>query len=584
MSVTYGVDFGTSRSSIAIRDASGRIVDVPLGGEYSMPSSVCRTRTGELTVGHRAEAMKLANLDGYRRDFKRFTRRQEPFQLGGARVHAVDMVAAILTHLRNEAKRINPEPPEMTVLTIPIAWAAGEESLMRQAATKAGFDPQRLRLEHEPVAALRHAFATLDAEQARTVLVYDLGGGTFDCAVATRRGDRFVARPFEGGLPELGGRDFNNKVREILREQHPDRVRRLDDPNNDAEILRDVLAFDETCEKIKCQLSERDEFTEPVPELGVLDVTVTRQDFERAIALQLGQTIEACEDLLTEAGIWWDDIDLIAAVGGSSKIPLVSATLAQRSGRPVHVVENPDLAVVRGAALLAADPVADREALPSRHPAPPPKPPAPPERAPQQSRHPEQPPPEPGRQTQASPLAPVPEGWSATIYQSVGSTTETAPKPVTPLPRDSTNEWSRYALRPKRRQRNIGLAVLSAAAFVGAAGSLSLIPFGLAARTAAGIAAVASVLLGILSLRRGHSRPRPPLVINSEGINVDGRTHRWEDVRSVRFVDAPKLGRHLEVGRFDDAKVPRVRVTELYASEHDVERACRRFAASRVGG
>ena len=370
MTQTYGVDFGTSCSSIAIRDGAGGLISVPLdGGHFTMPSSVCRTAAGELLVGATAEHWRVGQWGGYRRFVKQDVGRHGPFSLAGVPTEVVDMVAAILSHLRTQALGLDPTPPDRVVLTVPAAWESNRVDVLISAATKAGFDPQRLRVELEPAAALAYVFTDQALTEDKTVLVYDLGGGTFDCAVAHGRSGAFEIRPHYGALDLVGGRLFDRAIWEIIEEQYPDRVARLYEPGGDSLALSDRLSFDATCEQIKIWLSEHGEYSRAVPELRLDALKVTREQFEARIAVALDETFDTCLSVLDEIGITWEDVDIIAPVGGSSRIPAVVTMLQRRTQRKVIGTSDPELAVARGAALLAAnlEPVsvvpAPREAL-----------------------------------------------------------------------------------------------------------------------------------------------------------------------------------------------------------------------------
>ncbi|MBB5083286.1 Hsp70 family protein [Nonomuraea endophytica] len=382
MGVVYGIDFGTSNSSIMVGLADGRVVVVPdpeTRGAAEIPTAVLATR-GKLYVGTAAKRLGPAYIQNYRTEFKRDFGDDAPVHLDGRRYQVHELVAEVLRHLRAQARRAVPGEPDAVVITVPVSWDAGNHDLMKQAAELAGFDPATVTLVSEPVAGVRGAVTGQRFFDEQTILLYDLGGGTFDCALTkgtTDAGFRDVGRP--GGIPTLGGIDFDREILTAIRARHPEQVDALfADPEPDVPVLRRRLGLRDTCEKIKHALSQREEHRALLSELDppVL-FTMTRDELAELLDKPLAETMDECDRLLGDQELAWDEVTKVIPVGGSSRLPMVHAQISRRSGVTVLKVEEPELAVVRGAAHLAME-IRDAQAVMEEAPAPaPPVPPVP---------------------------------------------------------------------------------------------------------------------------------------------------------------------------------------------------------------
>lgn len=394
--VVHGIDFGTSTSMIVV----GRpglpqlLVKDPLAtrGEVGVPTSVCARRDGTIAVGFEAERVKQIRVADYRTGFKLDIGKPVVYRLGGTDYSPADLMAEVIKFLRERALAAVPVEPDIVVLTVPVAWEDWTRDQAIDACAAAGYDLARVRLETEPVASLAGL-----GPQAGTTVIYDLGGGTFDCAVAvdTSEGPQIYGPP--GGLRHVGGRAFDDRVVRLVRDRFPqaEKVFAPDavpgDPTRAggaepgaasavADLLRRRIQLREKCIEAKVELSLI-KLTEKL--LSELDppelLTVTQAELREAISDLVEETIAECERMLAGTGRSFSDVDQILQIGGSSRIPLSGERLRARSGREVRLAEEPDLAVVRGAAELAL-----RIALPPEVEREPPAP------------EPEQPAPEPG--------------------------------------------------------------------------------------------------------------------------------------------------------------------------------------------
>jgi molecular chaperone DnaK (HSP70) len=364
----HAIDFGTSNSAVIVGYGDGTLTQVrdpaSPAESSSIRTSVCVLRDGQVAVGHAAENAKRLRAGAYRGEFKREFGDRTPTTLAGRPMTPDEMTVEVLRFLREQAQGAVPGEPERVVITVPASWEAGNRDLMRTVAGLAGYDPAAVRLIAEPVAALAYAFAEHhDPADRMTALVYDLGGGTFDCAVArgTAQGHEILGEP--GGLDDVGGAAFDRLLLGLIRDRFGEPAAALlDSAAGDPDVLRRRLMLKDRCEAIKCQLSvtgnHEDLLSELVPP-GVLDLA--RAELEALIRPLLAETLAECDDLLARLGLGWADVDRVVPVGGSSRIPLVGQLLAERTRRPVLRVDHPEMAIVHGGALIARADARDQE-------------------------------------------------------------------------------------------------------------------------------------------------------------------------------------------------------------------------------
>ena len=361
--LVYGIDLGTTTSAVVVGRADGSSVRVrdpgSAHGSYAIPTSVCLTPDGDPVVGAAAERAKAGCPDRYYGEFKREFGVLSPVRRGGRSVRPHDLAAEVLRFLRAAAAAQVPGEPELTVITVPAAWEGGNRELMAGAAELAGFDPARVRLRPEPVAAAAYAVGgpggAAGAAAGRT-LVYDLGGGTVDCALAgPAAGGGFEVLGAPGGLQDVGAGAFDRLILGRLRREFPEPAAKLlDGAAVDRDTARRRLALLDACEQLKIQLS-----VARVHEVYLTEVDpparfrMTRAELAELIRPLLRETVAECERLLGGLGLGWPEVDRIVPVGGSCRLPLVGELLARHSGRAVLPVDDPELAVAHGAALLA---------------------------------------------------------------------------------------------------------------------------------------------------------------------------------------------------------------------------------------
>ncbi|UIX35026.1 Hsp70 family protein [Streptomyces sp. GQFP] len=390
--VFYGIDFGTWASALVVlrRGQPPLAVRDPVSahGATFVRSAVCLLPDGSMLVGQAAQNSRLRYRERFRAEFKREFGEPFPHRLGERRFSSEELTARVLGFLVEQARRAVGAEPDRVAITVPATWERARRALMLDAAEAAGLRPETVEVHTEPVAAAVYALHDHGVDRERTILVYDLGGGTFDLAIARGTRDGLTVLGSPGGLPHAGGLAIDQVVLGLIRDRCPTALdclrssgesegnsgsgRRADD--RAAEVLRRRTQLAETCTAFKQQLSVSPEHTDLLTMLDPpVEVTLTQDELREAVRPLLSDTVAECERVLKGHGLGWADLDLIVPVGGSSRLPMVGELLATRSGRPVMDVSEPELAVATGAAWLA------RGAVPAHVAAPPALSDAPPE-------------------------------------------------------------------------------------------------------------------------------------------------------------------------------------------------------------
>ncbi|WP_328644169.1 Hsp70 family protein [Amycolatopsis sp. NBC_00348] len=351
------VDLGTS-NTVAVLSAHGmppRVVEVD--GSANMPSAVFATEEGTIMVGRDAE--RRARLDPTRFEPNPKRRIDEQTLLLGTDVVPVnEALAAILRRVLEETSRqLGGEQPDEVRLTHPAQWGPTRRNVLMSAARLAGIGGNIL-LVPEPVAAAAH-FASFPGKAlapGQALAVYDLGAGTFDVAVvgATQTGFTVLA---EDGLPDLGGLDVDQALmvhvgREVSHSD-PQRWQRLLRPESTAD-RRTRRALQEDVKAAKEALSRHPQTEVPMPE-PFKDVLVTRGELEGLVRPAMLRSVELLARTLRSSGLTPDRLAGIYLVGGSSRLPLVGAMIAEKLGVVPGSLDQPETAVALGAQHVARD-------------------------------------------------------------------------------------------------------------------------------------------------------------------------------------------------------------------------------------
>jgi molecular chaperone DnaK (HSP70) len=356
--VPLGIDFGTCLSSAAVVvDGEPRPVKEPQRQGYSLASAVYWDAEADtLLVGEAAEFARRQDPTCYDREFKRSLGKGAPHLLGSRTFETEDLVAAVLRQLAGEAARFLPGGgrPERAVLTVPSRYEEPRRECMREAARRAGLEAELLT---EPVAAALHYERRCKegVAEGEAVLLYDLGGGTFDAAVLAKRDGRFEELVPSDGLDEVGGSTFDAAIYNDLLTRSPAPLREALKRQGDPAALRLRQTVWAECRNLKHHLSVApkgavwlDHVQPPV------HYALEAAQFEAAIRPDLDATVRVCQRLVARAGLPASRPPRLVMVGGSTRIPLVARVLREAFGREPERVDDPELAVCLGAALAAA--------------------------------------------------------------------------------------------------------------------------------------------------------------------------------------------------------------------------------------
>jgi molecular chaperone DnaK len=346
------VDFGTSSSSAALVAGDDvRLVPEPITGSYTWPSAVLWDGR-HMYVGSIAERRKRAEPTAYAAEFKRGLAADIPMPLGDRRFRPVEQVVVVLATLRAEAEALYGGTIDRAVVTIPASYRVGDQrrAQMIAAGEAAGF--QIVELLSEPVAAAFAPVTGAPLAPGELVLVYDLGGGTFDTALV-RVGERWHDVLGHVALDDCGGRDIDSLIAGRIQAEGAEWLAELvasaaEDTSGQA-TLRLEMAITDFARRIKHQLSDTDvveDFFMP----HTPPYRMTREELAVLAGPLLDRTIACCRHLLEELDFTVDDLDAVLLVGGGARMPAVIETVERAFDRPLRHVDEPELATVRGAA------------------------------------------------------------------------------------------------------------------------------------------------------------------------------------------------------------------------------------------
>lgn len=350
MAKAVGIDLGTTNSEVAIVENGQARVLPNSNGDLILPSCVGLSDTGKLLVGREALRQYAAAPERTIKSIKRLMGTEQNTTLGERDYLPQEISAIILRALKQRAETALGEPVTQAVITVPAYFTDAQ----RQATKEAGeiADLEVLRILNEPTAA---ALAyDVRSEQTERVLVYDLGGGTFDVSVVEITGEITEVLASHGNN-RLGGDDFDRRLQlyliDLFRKEHGVDV--PDDPQTQARLLR-------SAEQIKIDLSPHAFATVREAFLGSkdnkalhLEAEIARQDFEELIRPLIEGTLEAIDRALSDANLEAEQLERVILVGGSTRIPLVQRLVEDHLGLAPTDSIQPDLCVALGAALQA---------------------------------------------------------------------------------------------------------------------------------------------------------------------------------------------------------------------------------------
>ena len=350
MAKTIGIDLGTTNSVVAVMEGGKPTVIANAEGSRTTPSIVAFSKSGERLVGQLAKRQAIVNPDRTIASIKRHMGENYKVNIDGKDYTPQEISAMILRKLADDASKYLGEKVTSAVITVPAYFNDAQRQATKDAGKIAGLDV--LRIVNEPTAAAL-AYG-LEKEKSEKVLVFDLGGGTFDVSVL-EIGDGVHEVLSTSGDTHLGGDDFDQKVMDWICEEF--KKQEGIDLSGDKQAMQRVK---EAAEKAKCELSSVFETNINLPFITAdangpkhLDLNLTRAKFEDLCFDLLERCKKPVEQALSDAGISKSDINEVVLVGGSSRIPAVQKLVKDYTGKEPNQSVNPDEVVAVGAAIQA---------------------------------------------------------------------------------------------------------------------------------------------------------------------------------------------------------------------------------------
>ena len=348
MGTVIGIDLGTTNSCVAVIEGDTPTVITNKEGYRTTPSVVAFTKSKELIVGDAAKRQAAVNSDRTIFSIKRHMGTDYRKKIDGKYYTPQEISAFILMKLKEDAEDFLGQPVTDAVVTVPAYFTDAQRQATKDAGKIAGLNI--LRIINEPTsAALAYG---LDNGMAQKVLVYDLGGGTFDVSVIDI-GDNVIEVLATSGDNHLGGDDFDERIVNYLVEQF-----KISDGINLSKDVSAMQRLREEAEKAKKELSSSVTTNINLPFIAMskdgphhIDITLSRQTFNELTADLVDRTITPVENALHDAGLSKTDINMVLLVGGSTRIPAVADKVRQLMGKEPSRNLNPDECVALGAAI-----------------------------------------------------------------------------------------------------------------------------------------------------------------------------------------------------------------------------------------
>lgn len=351
MTRSVGIDLGTTNSVVAVLEGGQPTVVASAEGNRTVPSIVAFTREGKTLVGDLAKRQAVTNVERTVRSIKRHMGTSWALDLDGKHLNAQQISSFVLAKLKRDAEAYLGETVTDAVITVPAYFSDAQRQATKEAGELAGL--RVARIVNEPTAAAL-TYGLDKASVFQTILVYDLGGGTFDVSLL-EIGDDIVEVRATAGNNRLGGDDWDARVVSWLHQRFTEKT--------GVDLSEDKVAgqrLQEAAEAAKIALSGVEETLISLPYLTQspagplhLEETLTRSMFEELTADLLAATRKPVEQVLADAGVTVEDVDQLVLVGGSTRMPAVADLVTQMLGRAPHQGVNPDEVVALGAALQA---------------------------------------------------------------------------------------------------------------------------------------------------------------------------------------------------------------------------------------
>ena len=348
MSHVIGIDLGTTNSCVAVLEGGEPSVIVSSDGSRTTPSVVAFAKDGERLIGQVAKRQAITNHERTISSIKREMGSDYTVKIDGKKYTPQEISAMILSKLKQDAEAFLGETVTDAVITVPAYFTDAQRQATKDAGRIAGLNVRRI-INEPTAAALAYG---IDKEAAQKIMVYDLGGGTFDVSILEISG-QVIEVLATAGNNRLGGDDFDQCVVNYLTNEFL-RTEGID-------LTRDPMAMQrvrEAAEKAKIELSSVMSTTVSLPFLAVgkngpahMEISLTRAKFDELTSRLVDATMGPVNQALSDAGISASELSKVLLVGGSSRIPAVQAAVKRLTGKEPFKGINPDECVALGAAL-----------------------------------------------------------------------------------------------------------------------------------------------------------------------------------------------------------------------------------------
>ncbi|MBS5794089.1 MAG: molecular chaperone DnaK [Clostridiales bacterium] len=348
MGKIIGIDLGTTNSCVAVMEGGQPVVIANSEGARTTPSIVGFTKTGERLVGETAKRQAVTNVDGTVISIKRHMGTDYKFENDGKKFSPQEISAMILQKLKKDAESYLGESVTEAVITVPAYFTDSQRQATKDAGKIAGLDVKRI-INEPTAAALAYG---LDNENEQKIMVYDLGGGTFDVSII-EIGDGVIEVLATSGNNHLGGDDFDEKIINYL----VDEFKKAEGMDLRADKMA-MQRLKEAAEKAKKELSSATTTSINLPYITMnqdgpkhIDLTLTRAKFEELTHDLVLATLEPVRNALKDADLEASDLDKVLLVGGSTRIPAVQEEVKKITGKEPFKGINPDECVALGASI-----------------------------------------------------------------------------------------------------------------------------------------------------------------------------------------------------------------------------------------
>ena len=349
MSKIIGIDLGTTNSAVAVMEGGSPIIIPNIEGNRTTPSVVAFTKDGERLVGETAKRQAITNPDRTVSSIKREMGTDHKITIDDKTYTPQDISAMILQKLKSDAESYLGEKITDAVITVPAYFTDAQRQATKDAGKIAGLNVKRI--VNEPTAASLAYGMDKDGE-SQTIMVYDLGGGTFDVSILELSDGVFEVRATRGNN-RLGGDDFDNRLIDYIAEEFK--------KENSIDLRDDKMSLQrlkEAAEKAKKELSSRMTSNINLPFITAtasgplhLNMDITRAKFDELTSDLVKKTEDPVTNALKDAGLSASDIDKVLLVGGSTRIPAVQECIKRLIGKNPQKDINPDECVALGAAI-----------------------------------------------------------------------------------------------------------------------------------------------------------------------------------------------------------------------------------------